>query len=277
MVPGVKEERKTQPTVEKPAMKRLRSRLTWKTLLYHPLTWLAIGAHIVLLVVPFNPDKPAAVEPEEPEEEIDESIPVDILNLSALSAPQPPPDAPEPATPPPPAPTAAPPPPSAPPPPAASSVPEPAAPVAPEPATPEPASPVAPEPATPAYSPGGDQNAFTGNLGNLGLNSYTFLPDAGMFPSGNGDRFLDLSDPNTPGPLPGSLGAQWNDKQPGDVLGVMQDAYAGSGLIFTEWTPYEGEQVYQLSNPDGNPFMYVSVVNMNGSSLLVMWPDDPSL
>lgn len=279
MVPGVQEEQKTQsvverPAVEKPAVKKLRSRLSWKALLYHPLTWLAIGAHVVLLVVPFNPDKPVAVEPEESEEEIDESIPVDILNLSALSAPEPPPDAPlpEPVTTPP-APTAAPPPAEVPAPPAVT-----AEPAVPDPATPTPATPDPPEedPPPPAYDPGGDQTAFTGNLGRLGLNAYTFLPEPGMFPNGNSDRFLNFADPNNPVPLSGSLGAQLNDKQPGNVLGVMQDAYAGSGLVFTEWTPYEGEKLYQLSNPDGKPFMYVSVVDMNGSSLLVMWSEDPT-
>lgn len=282
MLPGVKEEQETQPVIEKAAVKKLRFsigeawplRLTWRALLYHPLTWLAVGAHIGLLVVPFNPDNPAAVEPEEPEEAIDASIPVDILNLSALSAPEPPPDAPNPGpVTPPPAPTAALPPPTAAPVPAAEPAPaalEPAAPPETEPATP-------PPPPPPAYSPGGDQNAFTGNLGNLGLNTFPYLPELSSFPNENGDKFLDFTDKDNPVPRSDSLGAQWTDKQPDNVLGLMQDAYAGSGLLFTEWTPYEGDVVYQLSNPDGNPFMYVSVVNTNGSSLLVMWPDDPSL
>lgn len=254
-----------------------------KKVLYHPLTWLAVGVHIALLFVPFSPTSPSVAQSEAPEEEADESIPVDILNLADISAPTPPADVPPPATSPPPA--AA--PPTAPPP-TAAPAPAPAAPEQPAPA-PTPAVPAetpaaAPieassPPPPPAYDPSGDQQVFVGHIDAIGIKNYRDqlgLPGANTFPKGNGATFLDFANPAMPAPTAGARDAVWMDKQPLDVLAKLKETYEPAGVTFTQLDSYGGELLYQLINPDGQPFMHVSLVDFaTGSSLLVMWSDSP--
>ncbi|MEO0768170.1 MAG: hypothetical protein AAFY72_01860 [Cyanobacteria bacterium J06649_4] len=280
MVPVVKSKSKANPTV------KVRNRLTFKKILYHPLTWIAVGAHVVLLFVPFNPNKPTAVE-EVPEEEIDESIPVDILNLSSISTPTPPPEA-------------APKPPDASPPPAAAlppaPVPAPSPTPVPAPADEEAApmaevadpveqtvsteSPVETEqPQQPAYDPSGDQQVFISNLGNLrGVNAYdaTLLPYESDFPNGNGAFFLDFSS-DPPGPAAGALNATRIDKQPSSALEVVTSSYSSAGYTVAPLANYANEALYELKTAEGATALYMSLVSLEGSTLVVTWPNDPNL
>ncbi|MEL6900730.1 MAG: hypothetical protein AAFP07_07250 [Cyanobacteria bacterium J06606_4] len=257
-----------------------RTRLTLKRVLYHPLSWIAVGVHLVLLVVPFDPNKPQAVEPEP--EEVEESIPVDILNLAEIASPTPPPEepaAPPPETPPAAAPSAA--------PPAAPSAAPPAAEVAPEPAAAEPVVPdsVAPEPAAqappppPAYDPGQDQQVFVNNINAIGIDNYTDtlgLPPESYFAAGSAGFFLSYADPNAPAPLPNARSAVWMDKQPGAVLEQLKATYEPGGVTFTQLDNYGGEVLYALQTPAGDTFMHISLVGFRlGSSLLVMWESSP--
>jgi len=252
-------------------------------LLYNPLTWLAIGAHLLLLVVPFNPNATTTDVIEEPEEEVDESIPIDILNLSELATAAPPPE-----TPPPPSPAT---PPPAPVPALAAPVP---APVAEVPAEAEPLEPEVPtEPESqelevpveevlqdpPAYDPTGNQNYFVGQISNLGIDTYEGVvayPDSRDFEKGNGDSFLDFTNPIDPAPLPTSRDAVYMDEQLSDVITTLNNSYGGSVNI-TPVQEYAGELLYELSDGDGNVFLHVSLVEFrSGSTLLVMWPANPN-
>lgn len=253
-----------------------------KKVLYHPLTWIAVGVHVVLLFVPFSPTSPSVAQSEAPEEEVDESIPVDILNLADISAPTPPADAPQPATPPPTATPPAAPPPTAAPAPAIPATPEQPAPsTAPAPAETPAAAPVeasSPSP-PPAYDPSGDQQVFVGHIDAIGIKNYRDqlgLPGANTFPKGNGATFLNFSNPAMPVPIAGARDAVWMDKQPLDVLAKLKETYEPAGVTFTQLDNYGDELLYQLTNPDGQPFMHVSLVDFaTGSSLLVMWSDSP--
>jgi len=273
-------ERHSKPNHQNPKNKTRRPRLTVKQILYHPLTWLAVGAHIGLLFVPFNPSAPSAAEPDVPEEDIDESVPVDILNLADISTPTPPAES----TPPPVTPPAAPPPavPAA----APVAAPEPS-PVAEPTAIPE-AAPVTPqsdpvtsptEPAPPAYDPSGDQQVFVGHINAIGIDNYRDtlgLPGPNTFPKGNGASFLDFANPVAPVPIAGARDAVWMDKQPLDVLEKLKQTYEPAGVTFSQMDSYGGELLYELTNPDGQPFMHVSLVDFaTGSSLLVMWSASP--
>ena len=85
----------TQPT-KQPAGRRI----TLKKVLYHPLTWLAVGFHVLLLVVPFGGGANSDLA-ETPEEDSEAAIPVDLLNLSDIATSTPPPLEPPVAAPPP--------------------------------------------------------------------------------------------------------------------------------------------------------------------------------
>lgn len=257
-----------------------RTRLTLKKVLYHPLSWIAVGIHLVVLVVPFAPNKPQAAEPQP--EEVEESIPVDILNLAEITSPTPPPE--ELTTPPPETPAVS---PAAAPPPAASApplptevTPEPVAadPIAPEPAAPNPPAEEAPPP-PPAYDPGQDQQVFISNINAIGIDNYTDtlgLPPESYFTSGSASFFLNYADPNAPAPATGARSAVWMDKQPGAVLEQLKATYEPSGVTFTQLDNYGGEVLYALQTPTGDTFMHISLVGFRlGSSLLVMWESSP--
>ncbi|MEO0520966.1 MAG: hypothetical protein AAF171_27140 [Cyanobacteria bacterium P01_A01_bin.116] len=256
-------------------------RLTARKVLYHPLTWLAVGFHGLLLFVPFNPG-PVSVEEdveiaEEPEED---AIPIDILNLSDIATATPPAEAPPTATPPAP--------PSAAVAPAPATVP---APAEPEPlvadeevlidiADPDIADPLGtPDeevPKQPAYDPGQDQTLFIDNLGQMALGDYTAdqgLPPANFFREpGNAGYFLAGETP-----VAGAKDARWMDKGPDAVLDELQRSYAASGITFSQLNDYGGEVLYELKTPTGESFMFISLARLKGSSLLVIWQGDPNM
>lgn len=256
-----------------------RKRVTWKRVLYHPLTWLAVGLHVALLVVPFDPSPPIAIEPEEEAEETDEAIPIDLLNLSEIATSEPPPETP-PAEPPPAAPPAPAPPQAAPAPPPTAQAPTPD-PVqqTPDPAqqTPDPVQPP-PEPTQPpppAYDPSGDQQLFVQNLGAIGLNTYDLaavgLPTAREFKEPANAPFFLAGD----SPVPNAKSVQQIDKEPGDVFDQVTSSYASTGITFTQEQAYGGEELYHAITPDGNTLMYFSLVRLKGSTLLVIWNEQP--
>lgn len=265
---------------ERSPLRLITDRFTISQVLHHPLTWLAVGFHALLLVVPFDPS-PSAAPPETIEEKAPEEAAIDILSLSEISTPEPPaPAAPEP----PPAPPAAAPPAAAPAPSAPRSASGSVAPAAAAtnavppaagasvPATTAPAG--DPPPPPPAYDPSADQEIFIGNLGAIGLTDYTAaqgLPETRFFrhPE-NAGTFLNGS-----APAAGAKDARWMDKGPDDVLSQLKTTYGPSGIVFNQLDNYGGELLYQLVTAEGQPFMYISLVSLKGSSLLVIWQGNP--
>lgn len=268
--------------------------LTLKKVLYHPLTWIALGAHVVLLFVPFSTSQPESVEESTEQQEETESIPVDILNLAEIATSQPPP--PEPAPTPPQSPAVI----------TAPSL------VPPEPAPPEPAptEPVSePDPALqsqtatsdspiqsqqstedqlPAYDPSADQRLYIQNLDSLGLDGYkdpvtgeNALPAAREFRKGtNWSYFITET---TVGGMPtsqavaGARDARRLDGEPAAILSEQEAVYSAAGFSFIEVGEYGGEPLHQLTKADGSPVMYLSLVRLQGSTLLVIWQADPRL
>ena len=264
-------------------------KLTLKKVLYHPLTWVALGFHLLLLFVPFSDRASNEEVLEDLENGPEEAIAIDLLNLSEIATSTPPPAEPPPTEPPP----AAPPAPSAPPPaPSQAAIPpEPVdnptevpseAPTVEEPATEAPVEQpvdeapveVPPDPPLPAYDPGEDQSVFIKNLGAVGLNDYT---DQGLPPTNffrdpdNAGYFL-----NGDQPVQGAASARWVDKGPSDVLNQLQTSYAPTGIVFTQLQNYGGEELYELTTPTGQTFMHISLVRLKGSTLLVIWQDRPA-
>lgn len=277
-------------------------RLTLKKVLYHPLTGLAIAAHLLLLIVPFNKPQVSPPDSETPEAEVDEAIPVDILNLSALSAPK----APAPTTQPPPPPVPA---------QAVSpdSVPIEVPPVEPVPVEPTPIeqatieqpsaeltlieqTPVEQTPAeqTPAeqtpveqpltYDPQADQQAFisqgldalskgTNAIGNFRAIG---LPPINYFEKDNAANFLDYSS-DPPSILAGAIDAVWMDKQAARVAEQIESTYGPKGVQLIPLSPYGDELLYEMLTPANETMMYVSLVNFpsKGSSLMVTWTVNP--
>ena len=264
-------------------------RLTLKKTLYHPLTGLAIAAHLLLLIVPFNKPQSSTSAPEITEDASDDAIPVDILNLSVLSKPAPP--APNVADPPPP-PLAAPVAPVAPPvaPPVAAVIPEalpvealPAeSPVEQQPAEQPSASPV--EEQLPAYIPKADQEAFISegiealSAGTNGIKNYREigLPPEAYFDQGNAVSFLDYRT-NPPSLVAGSIDAVWMDKQAERVAEQIETTYGPNGVQLVPLTPYQGELLYEMLTPNNDTMMFISLVNFpsKGSSLMVTWSVNP--
>lgn len=261
---------------------RLAKRLTLKKVLYHPLTWLAVGFHALLLTVPFDPSAPVEAEPEEAQaEEIDEAIPIDILNLSEISTDTPPVATPPEAIPPAAPPVAA--PPVAAPPvvlpselPLEEALPVEEVPVDALPVEELPVEEVPVEPPPVAYDPGQDQTLFIDNLGAMALGDYTDaqgLPPANFFREpANAGYFLDGE-----APVAGARDARWMDKGPDAVLTELQSTYESSGITFTQLDSYGGEELYELNTATGESFMFVSLARLKGSSLLVIWQSNPLL
>ncbi len=65
------------------------------------------------------------------------------------------------------------------------------------------------------------------------------------------------------------------DKGPDDVLSQLKTTYGPSGIVFNQLDNYGGELLYQLVTAEGQPFMYISLVSLKGSSLLVIWQGNP--
>ncbi len=273
----------TASPVEPPVSRRL----TLKKLLYRPLVGLAIAAHLLLLVVPFNEPKPSGLDAETAEQNIDESIPVDILNLSALSPPptaEPPANLPPPAAPAAPAPSSAPPPPVNPPPvepPPVNSAPASSPPVEQTSVEPSTDQPPVEQPA--AYVAQADQQAFVDNVGALGAGTQGVgnfreigLPNLDYFSKGNAASFLNYNT-NPPSLVAGSIDAVWMDKQAERVAEQIEDTYGANGVTLERLDNYGDELLYEMLTPNGDTIMYISLVNFpsKGSSLMVSWSTNP--
>ena len=275
-------------------------RLTLKRLLHHPLAGLAIAAHLLLLVIPFNEPKPSDLnDAEAAEKEIDDSIPVDILNLSALSPPpatEPPDSSPPAATPPAPPPSRSLPqiarqlvdsPTDLPPansPPVTPPVNSPSAnqPVADQPPTDQPPL-DQPSAQPPAYVAQADQQAFVDNVGALGAGTQGVgnfrdigLPALDYFSKGNVANFLNYNT-NPPSLVPGSIDAVWMDKQANRVAEQIEVTYGANGVTLKQLDDYGDELLYEMFTPNGDTIMYISLVNFpsKGSSLMVSWRTNP--
>ena len=248
-------------------------------LLYSPLIWLAVGAHVLLLVVPFDPSVKTEEVVEEPEAEIVESIPVDILNLSAIASSTPPPEAapPAPVSAAPPAPVSVPTPVEVPAPPVVNE--------APAEAQPEnlrvEALPLedAPVEESPAYYPSADSGVFLESINRfseVGIQTYgDQLPTENSFSSkGNGQSFLVIGADITQNssPVDGALNAIWMDKNLDQILPLLSQTYGGD---FAPVGEYAQEPVYELRNPQGEVVIHVSLVSLKGSTLLVTWESSP--
>lgn len=305
--------------------------LLLKKALYHPLTWLALGLHALLLVIPLNSHLPAT-EPEAHEPEVSEEVAVDVLNLSDVATATPPsqkPVVPTSAVPPAAARQAAPSPAAAA---AAPFNPAPSAPVYPSAianqtrpaqsyaaASPPSTSPRASSAASssagpvaadssvaaasvtagsaaannsavgagspaaaapPAYDPNPDRGVFISGLSTLGVQDNTSsvgLPaDAKAFrrPDGFG-FFINNQNPSNPQPVTGAKDARWLGKPSAELLPMLQSTYAPSNITFTQLDDYGGEPLYELKTAQGQVFMYVSLVELKGSSLLVTWENKP--
>lgn len=271
----------TEVTTENSAPAKAVSprRPTLKKLLYHPLTWIAVGFHVLLLVVPLSQRPPNDVSVEEktnPEEE----VAIDILNLSDIAASSPPPEniPPPEASPVPPLPAAPAPAPRQVAVAAAGAPTTPAAPVTSAPAAGAPAASApagsTPPPGTPppAFDPAPAQGVFISGLGNLGVrdNTAVGMPDKKSFrrPE-NFENFVSGTEP-----VAAAKEARWLDDEPADLLPVIQSTYAQSNITFTQLSNYGGEPLYQLTT-DGQTILYMSIVALEGSSLLVMWENNP--
>ncbi len=271
--------------------------LILKKVLYHPLAGLALGLHLLLLIVPFNPSNPAPAESEKlPEEEA--VIPVDILNLADISAPKPLPPASaesaptQPASQPPnqtpsqpqiqtqPSATQ-----QAAPPLTSSAIPNnPSNPALANnqpptnnqsPANNQPPNNQPPANQPPAYDPGLQRAAFIGSLGNIGLNNYgDRLPQPNFFKRPeNAGYFLTSTDP--PALVGGTLSSTWMDKGISTIFPQLQTTYATTGVNFTQLEDYGGEVLYELTDATGQPFQYISLIELKGSTLIVNWPERP--
>ena len=274
-------------------------RLTLKKLLYHPLTWVAVGAHVVLLVVPFSSSGPKAVDNPTTQPEEIESIPVDILNLADIATSEPPLE------------------------PASTN---------PSPPRSAPLSAIAPstqdtpiptkldarsaadevtqnlesqgvqtessssassaqtqqlgENQTLAYDPSADQQQYIQNLDSLGLGGYKdpnsgerSLPGVSSFRRNTDSSYFITETGTRPytviKTVEAARDARWLDKEPSTVLAEQEDTYSTLGLSFVKVDNYGGEPLYQLTKEDGSPVMYLSLVQLQGSTLLVIWQVDP--
>ncbi|HEY9879468.1 MAG TPA: hypothetical protein V6D29_13515, partial [Leptolyngbyaceae cyanobacterium] len=137
---------------------------------------------------------------------------------------------------------------------------------------------IATPPPEPAFNPQESQRQFAANLGNMGVADYTDqlgLPSRGNFRNpGNADSFLANVDGN-PTALPGSE-ARWLDKEPDTVLSEnLVSVYEQAGVAFNELNPYGSERFFQALTPEGQPFLYLSLVQLKGSTLLVIWNSPP--
>lgn len=239
-----------------------------------PLLLISIGLHGLLLFSPL-PTLPQADSQAEPEEAPpQEDAVVDILSIAAPEGVEPPPTeaAPEAAPLQPAAPTAAlPPNPDKLPPPTETPA-ETAAVEEPFQAEPPPG------PTETAFDSAGARSDFVVNLGSIGLNNYT--SDLGLPPSNlfrrpeNASSFL-VNAGSAPTPAAGARDAQWLDKEPDAVLAQLVATYSPSGVNIAELSPYAGERFFAALTPAGQPFLYLSLVQLKGSTLLVIWENPP--
>ncbi|MGP1387908.1 MAG: hypothetical protein ACTS2F_30505 [Thainema sp.] len=276
-----------------------QTQLTWPQrilrVLYHPLVLISVVLHGLFLLAPV-PSTPGPTADEETVTE-EEEAPVDLLGLAELAPPEPPPPSPQP-TPqvaPPPvapspqpqavAPAPAPPPTVAPPAPAPASPTPQASPTEPAPTTPP--TP-APQP-TPTYDPQADRQAAISGLDNLSQQSYPEQLSANVIynylTGRDGPKYQGLvgtfftADGIAQGgiqTLPGIVQYRLYDKGVSETLEQLQSAYGSQGNTFTEATPnYANQPLYEMSNSDGQLVFHLSLVPLEGSTVLVLWNVDP--
>jgi hypothetical protein len=256
--------------------------LPWKVL-YHPMLAVSLMIHGTFLFMPLPPASEPLIEIEELEPE-----PIE-LSLESLLAPPPAPSPPPPEPEPSPVAVAPPipqePPVYTPPPPPAEpesealpsieeSEPEEA--IAPEPPGESSAEPL---PADSLFDPLPFQTAFTSNLdgmrGDLSAQNIPPAPNT----IDNPDLFF-TSRALTADPLPGIHQMRWfNDRRPSDVSAELQQRYAGTDMVFVEVPGgYGGGELFEIQNPEGQPFFYLNVVPGKGgvSTVLVIWAHDPT-
>lgn len=246
--------------------------------------------HGLLLMAPLGSEPPSKAT----ESEAKEEVPVDILSLQEFSAPESSPTAAL-ATPPPVLPPLQPPSPSRavvsvlPPQPRevvpkATTQPQtPQAPPQPA-ATPEPLPSVEPSP-SPTFDPQPSRQQFLSGLGNLGVTDYTDsmgLPPAKLFRRPENLSFF--FQPNSINgtqlqPLSQVRQARWIDKEPESVLeNSLKKVYEPAGVTFEEQPDgYGGERFFVAKTPAGQPFLYISLVQLKGSTLLVIWNENPAI
>lgn len=258
----------------KPTAAKTGWRWQW---LVAPLMGISIILHIALLFVPL----PSALSPDGEEQEAEappepeEDAPIDVLNLSEIAAPEPPAE-PPPEQPQQTQPQQAPPPPDAvPPPPDPEQVQE-------LPSEEPPLEEDLPidegleEPPAPTFDPTAATEQFVGDISGLGVEDYTSqfgLPEPRLLRNpGNASCFIDPSG----GPAPGVRVANWLDKEPQTLLREnLQDVYGPRGITFEEREPFCGERYFQAFTAEGNPFMTLSLVTLQGSTLLIVWESPP--
>lgn len=266
------------PLAHQPPVQKHVWRWQW---LLAPLLGISAGLHIALLFIPLpewaptEQEEPEALPPET------ENAPIDILSLSEIAAPpppEPPPSAPPPQPPQPaPAPTGA------------------ARPPVPTQAT-EPSEPEeeeaffedeqsdellsddsSAEENTSAFDVSVATQQFVGNLTGLGVNDFTAdlgLPQSDNFREpGNASCFID---PATGGPVANAREARWLDKEPQALLQENLPAtYGPSDITFNELENFCGERYFEAIAAEGQTFMKFSLVQMQGSTLLVLWANPP--
>ena len=62
---------------------------------------------------------------------------------------------------------------------------------------------------------------------------------------------------------------------PGNILTQLETTYGASGIVFRQLENYGGEPLYELVTAQGESFLYVSLADLKGSTLVVMWPQNP--
>lgn len=244
-----------------------------------PLFIISVTLHILILAVPWSSRPSASVEETVETEASTEPEVVDILSIATQVPPE---TSPEDSAPPPPQGTQPVPPPSALPPNPDR--------LSPESAPADPADPADPppedtfqatttDPPAPAFDPGAAQNDFAVNIGNVGVADYTDrlgLPPRRNFRNpATADQFLVNPDSDSPTSPPNARLARWLDKEPDTILQQLTGTY-GATLDFAELPLYHNERFFvALEKQSGNPAFYLSLVQLQGSTLMVMWNSPP--
>ncbi|MEO0456204.1 MAG: hypothetical protein AAF152_06415 [Cyanobacteria bacterium P01_A01_bin.114] len=258
-----------------------------KFLRLHPLTWLSVGLHGALLLMPaWQLQPPKTEEPEPPEEE----VVIEVENLADLLGSQesePPPAEPPPAEPPPAA--------QVPQQQVLTEVPEEIPEELLEPTLPEaplPDDPLPDEPPPPPFDPA-VQAAFKSDLSH-------FLSTGASNSAGTSSNFDNTDQwPILPSMIDSRIGDQAAFFTPDSIADGTYQAYPGvefkyigrnfdlvsseglgpavqaSGLSFEQIDTYGGSTLYVVISPEGNPMNYISLVDMKGSTAVFVWPDDP--
>ena len=99
----------------------------------------------------------------------------------------------------------------------------------------------------------------------------TGLPPVSLFRKGNGQFFVspDGTAAN------GASDARWMNQKPEEILNTLTSTYSGA-LTFTQVENYGDELLYQAVTATGETAMYISLVDMKASTVLVIWPQNPS-